>query len=265
MGTLERGCYLIPSLVGHNGERNNVVFKNSQLESKAAIIFFCGDVMNLEKEMNTHHQYQRFTQWSLEAIVDRFSSQNRHCAVIAIQPSRMEQQTYSCFDNFVKSDSYGSPKHDFSGQVGKAVHHLQSILEQLDQRLSISLSSVRKTIIGFSKGVVVLNQLLLECNTKYFEPFFKSVQTMCWLDGGHNGGKETWITDKKLLTDFARTNKNIQIDIRVTPYQISDKNRPWIGKEEELFSTTLLDLLGPNQVRRQVFFSDERTLISHFQ
>ena len=76
--TLERGCYLIQSLAGHNGKRNNVVFKNSQLESRAAIIFFCGDIMNLEKDMNSHQQYQQFSQWSLEAIVDRFSSQNRY-------------------------------------------------------------------------------------------------------------------------------------------------------------------------------------------
>ena len=58
-----------------------------------------------------------------------------------------------------------------------------------------------KKIIGFSKGVVVLNQLMIDSRDrdkkdskeKSCKDFFDLVQTMCWLDGGHNGGILTWI------------------------------------------------------------------------
>ena len=88
---------------------------------------------------------------------------------------------------------------------------------------------------------------------------------MCWLDGGHNGGQHTWLTDVTFLTDFSEHFKHINIDIRVTPRQIEDENRAWIGKEEAIFSATLLNLLGPSQVRRRVFFHDEKSLINHFR
>jgi len=250
--------------VGSDGKQSNVVFKNAKYECQALIVIFGGDIQNLEEEMNAHQQFRRFSNWSFEAVLDRFSSLNKNTAVLAVLPSRMEEKTYSCFDNFVISDSYGSPTHDFKGQ-GNAVQHLECILKQLNERLSMSVSKISKKLIGFSKGVVVLNQLLLDSKSQLCQDFFDSVQTMCWLDGGHNGGKHTWLTDVTFLTDFSERFKHIKIEIRVTPRQIEDENRAWIGKEEAIFSATLLNLLGPSQVRRRVFFHDEKSLISHFR
>jgi len=133
---LSRGCCLIRRLVGHDGKQSNVVFKNAKYECQTLIVIFGGDIQNLEEEMNAHQQFRRFSNWSFEAVLDRFSSLNKNTAVLAVLPSRMEEQTYSCFDNFVISDSYGSPTHDFKGQ-GNAVRHLECILEQLDERLSM--------------------------------------------------------------------------------------------------------------------------------
>ena len=68
-----------------------------------------------------------------------------------------------------------------------------------------------------------------------------------------------------MLISFARRNKNIKIDIRVTPYQIEDEDRPWIRREEMIFSTTLQAWLGPEQVRRKVFSPGEKTILGHFR
>lgn len=61
-------------------------------------------------------------------------------------------------------------------------------------------------LIGFSKGCVVLNQFLYEFyywmekdgNNEIIN-FIKQITDMYWLDGGHNGGKNVWITTEELL------------------------------------------------------------------
>lgn len=72
------------------------------------------------------------------------------------------------------------------------------------------------TLIGFSKGCVVLNQFLHEFHYyKSFTPedsnemkFISKIKDMYWLDGGHSGGKNTWITSTKILETLAKLGKN---------------------------------------------------------
>ena len=57
------------------------------------------------------------------------------------------------------------------------------------------------TLIGFSKGVVVLNQVLRELPT--LSTHGLALSSMVWLDGGHNGGRDIWPTDRRLLQRLA--------------------------------------------------------------
>ena len=85
---------------------------------------------------------------------------------------------------------------------------------------------------------------------------------MVWLDGGHNGGADIWLTDKKILQTLV--DLNIQVDVRVTPYQVNNPNRPWIGKEEKLFRN-ILTRLGA-QLKRTLYFEEEPPSIeNHFR
>ena len=48
---------------------------------------------------------------------------------MVVRPSRMERATFSCYDNFVTSNSVGSPEHcDNAG----AVPHLRHLLRGLE-------------------------------------------------------------------------------------------------------------------------------------
>ncbi|KAJ0177595.1 hypothetical protein K1T71_006468 [Dendrolimus kikuchii] len=113
----------------------------------------------------------------------------------------------------------------------------------------LSLEGSRLTLVGFSKGCVVLNQLLYEFHyTHTLTPgdshmmrFIQRIDDMYWLDGGHAGGKNTWITSRSLLETLTRLNMNIFI--HVSPYQVLDEGRPWIGREEKAF-TGMLKKLG---------------------
>ncbi|XP_043916570.1 UPF0565 protein C2orf69 homolog isoform X2 [Protopterus annectens] len=122
------------------------------------------------------------------------------------------------------------------------------------------------TLIGFSKGCVVLNQLLYELQgTKSDETlaaFIKNIKTIYWLDGGHPGGGNTWVTDADVLKEFAWT--GIAVHTHVTPYQVRDSMRSWIGKEHSKFVQTLREL--GVQVDNQIHFESETpTLENHFR
>ena len=167
-----------------------------------------------------------------------------------VRPSRMERGTFTCYDNFVPTDSVGSPKHDVN--CG-AVAHLAALL-------SAGLGSNQRpvTLAGFSKGVVVLNQIVRELQMEQA----LMIEQMVWLDGGHNGGKDIWLTDKKILE--AIVEKKISVDVRVTPYQVRNQNRPWIRREEKLFTGTL-QRLGADIVRNLYFEEEESSIENHFR
>ena len=89
-----------------------------------------------------------------------------------------------------------------------------------------------------------------------------NISRLVWLDGGHNGGSDIWLTDKTVLQTLV--DLDIQVDVRVTPYQVNNPNRPWIGKEEKLFRSLLTRLGG--KVRRSIYYEDEPASIeNHFK
>ncbi|XP_016076376.1 PREDICTED: UPF0565 protein C2orf69 homolog [Miniopterus natalensis] len=129
-----------------------------------------------------------------------------------------------------------------------------------------SLNGAAFTLIGFSKGCVVLNQLLFELKEakkdKNIDAFINSIRTMYWLDGGHSGGSNTWITNPEVLKEFAQT--GIIVHTHVTPYQVRDPMRSWIGKEHKKFVQILGDL--GMQVTNQIHFVKEVPSIeNHFR
>ncbi|KPI99500.1 UPF0565 protein C2orf69-like [Papilio xuthus] len=116
-------------------------------------------------------------------------------------------------------------------------------------REGLRLEQCPLTLVGFSKGCVVLNQFIYEfhyANTltpgdDHMRRLMSGISAMYWLDGGHAGTKNTWLTARSLLETLARLNINIYV--HVSPYQVEDEGRPWIGREERAF-TALLRKLG---------------------
>ncbi|KAG8432670.1 hypothetical protein GDO86_017059 [Hymenochirus boettgeri] len=126
--------------------------------------------------------------------------------------------------------------------------------------------AVSITVIGFSKGCVVLNQLLHELQEaikeKEIRTFLANIAALYWLDGGHSGGFDTWITYPDLLKVFAQT--GIAVHTHVTPYQVRDSMRSWIGEEHKKFVQILKDYNV--KVNSQMHFSNEMaSLDNHFR
>lgn len=90
------------------------------------------------------------------------------------------------------------------------------------------------------------------------------IKHMYWLDGGHGGGKNTWITARSLLETLCRL--GISVHVHVTPYQVQDDHRPWLRKEEKQF-TDLLKKLGCVGMTRTLHSGDSNmsNLFTHFE
>eukprot|EP00093_Oithona_nana_P013912 13912.XXX_398943_397867_1 [CDS] Oithona nana genome sequencing. len=259
---------------------NDIVLSNTSQDTSSCqrlYIFFGGDVQNFEKEMVAHRDHGSYRNYSLENVAQKLSKTAPEGAVaMCIRANRIERSTFSCYDHFVNSNLCGAPDHD-RGSSLQAAKHLTRLLQNMDKHLSEPLSCLPKTLIGFSKGVVVLNQLLLdwhqlqkmETEHEHLLQFYKSIHTWIWLDGGHNGGQDTWMTSEGPLNTFVN-NSEWNIQIKVTPRQVNDPMRPWIGKEEKKFRSVLKRLLEDrnesSRLKRTLVFADEEpSILNHFR
>lgn len=265
---------------GVPGRCNDVVYTRPKSQPTSdLLVFFGGDVQDIQENMERHSDSKKYAKWSLENTASILSEQFPRSHIFVVRPARMtitRSAVFSCFDNFVPGDKYGTPTFC---PMHKALKHLRDLLlcclehvktlkigEDID---SHNVEATNLSLMGFSKGCAVLNQFLYEFhyydNNSSDDPninhFIKLIKDMWWLDGGHNGPKNTWITDSEILRSFAKL--RINTHIHVTPYQMQDKHRPWIEREENCFNDTL-QRMGVS-VQRTLHFGDKaRSLSSHF-
>lgn len=60
--------------------------------------------------MIKHRDNSRYREWSLENTCLLLQQAFPDSLVAVIRPRRMERATFSCYDNFVSSNSVGSPQ-----------------------------------------------------------------------------------------------------------------------------------------------------------
>jgi len=205
----------------------------------------------------------------------------------------MELGTFSIYSNFVSwksvADGAGGPSHQ-PGQ--RSWHHLQQLMDNAANQMNscsdnnadtcpavtsspshdgIHSSNLPVTLVGFSKGCVVLNQLAYdravtlnpaaaEKDDIRAKEFAKLATEMYWLDGGHGGGHETWVTNDGVHKSLV----GVSVHCHVTPYQVKDSSRPWIGKEQKRFIAGLTKYCVT--FTNSLHFADEpRSLENHFR
>ncbi|KAF3842651.1 hypothetical protein F7725_001500 [Dissostichus mawsoni] len=201
---------------------------------------------------------------------------DRH--VWVVRASRMHLHKFSCYVNFVDSNMFGAPEHGpYSADCG-SFRHLRALLSHGMQRANLPdplqpqggadgvPSGFSLTLVGFSKGCVVLNQVAYELAGARADPdmshFVKSISDMYWLDGGHPGGSETWVTNKRVLKELASS--RVSLHAHVTPYEVCDPMRAWVGREHALFIKTLEEF-GACPSKKLHFEGEPPSIQSHFR
>ncbi|OQV19005.1 hypothetical protein BV898_06863 [Hypsibius exemplaris] len=216
---------------GYANRVNDLLVAGSP-QSTEAVVFFGGDIQDLEVVMGAHREAATFSRWSLEKTTRLLEGQFANHLIVAVRPSRRQDIVLSCFDNFVKSTDAVSPSEHAPNQ--HALEHLDLLLESLSGLLGEvdfhrHLSCVK--IVGFSKGCVVLNQLVYEFptwlaqNSAVSAPsILRKIGRMYWLDAGHSGPVEYWITQPRLLDSLREL--NVGVHVVISPYQVGNLRRP---------------------------------------
>lgn len=216
---------------------------------KERVVYFGGDIQDVERSMRHHVSKRDFVDWSLEATAEILAKRfGPYSVVVIVRPSEYYLDVFSVFRNFVASDEHSNPT--FEKDTDKAWRQLDSIMEKV--RSEVETAGVVSafdahpiTLIGFSKGCAVLNQLVHEFifireRTPEKRSDLKTpraVHEMFWLDGGHNGESDTWVTDPAVLKAFSEYYKNrpMKLFVHVTPYQMNDIKRPQIKRHKLQF------------------------------
>ncbi|XP_022904802.2 mitochondrial protein C2orf69 homolog [Onthophagus taurus] len=174
--------------------------------------------------------------------------------------------------NHMKREEFIENTQKYRSDLLKDTEERERILLNYDQNLfgkNLQFENFDLKAIGFSKGCVVLNQFLYEFhylktenNDLNLNEFVHRFKDLYWLDGGHSGGKNIWITSKPILDTLSNLELNVQV--HVSPYQIEDDRRPWIRKEEKAFSDSL-KRLNASIFRRVHFENVQPSLFTHFE
>lgn len=238
-----------------------------------------------------HRDNHRYAKWDVESTATLMLHRFPRSHIWVVKSARMELGTFSTYSNFVAWNSAaagpGGPSHSPGQRSWQHLHHL---LENAVSRMNMCLDGDADTcpvanpsengeavhsfdlpvvLVGFSKGCVVLNQLAYdraamlnseEMDDTQARKFVKLATEVYWLDGGHAGGRETWVTDDRVHRSLV----GMSVHCHVTPYQVKDSSRPWIGKEQRRFVAGLTK--HSVTFTNVVHFADEpRSLENHFR
>ena len=218
--------------------------------------------------MELHRDHKRFKEWNTEATASIIQKKFPESVVIVIKPSKMHLRTFAVYSNFVESNDFGAPT--YSSDFG-ALKHLSclydSVLTEMHQKYSLNhLKDTSIYLIGFSKGCVVLNQIISELpqfdKDSNLTPFLHRIKKFYWLDGGHSGKEVTWIIDETPLRHLAALDADI--NIHITPYQVRDPLRMWIGEQEHKFYRKLKKL-NAKVTETEHFGAEPGSIENHFK
>uniref|UniRef100_A0A3Q2P935 Chromosome 2 open reading frame 69 n=1 Tax=Fundulus heteroclitus TaxID=8078 RepID=A0A3Q2P935_FUNHE len=239
------------------------------------VVFFHGDIQNFKEQMVLQPEAAPWLSWSLEQVAlilgQRFPSRN----IWVVKASRMYLHKFSCYQNFVDSNMFGAPEHAPYAAGQGAFAQLRTLLSNAMERAKLqdrlppaggAPAGFSLTLVGFSKGCVVLNQLVYELRGARADPrmaaFVERISDMFWLDGGHPGGGETWVTDKEALRELAAS--GVSVHAHVTPYEVRDPARAWVGREYGVFTRTLEEL-GACPSKKLHFQEEPPCILNHFR
>ena len=227
------------------------------------------------KEIMTQ-QYSETAQWSnwcLENMVTILHKRFPHSNIWIIKPAKILKNIYSCYHNFLQCSIVGTPEYT---ECYGAISHLHQLLMNGAEAATIDISSLPLVLVGFSRGYVVLNQMVHELDHVLHNhhpegdavkglddySFLKLVKEIYWLDSGHNGECGAWMTREKDVKALASL--GAELYIHVTPQQVSDPLRVWIREEHTIFLEELKKLGA--KVYDKLHFSDQpRCLENHFK
>ncbi|KAF1317746.1 Conserved developmentally regulated protein, partial [Globisporangium splendens] len=268
--------------VGRANRKNEVLVSGTK-DAACTVLFFPGDVQDFEAAMYVlrtsatvlralmSSTFSEFSEYAYEHVAERLVEKfGDKSNVWVFRPSQLYQNAFSCFDNFVASRNEFGAATSYTS-TGSAINHLLALM----QNVRDTLYNQEVHLVGFSKGVVVLNQLITElavCKREGFKSnnrrekllsdistyhnFFSKVCSIHWVDGGNGSQPGVVPLNEKAL--------NTKLVVHVTPYQYESKDRPWIKEEIQAFIRRMWHCHMDVQLK-MYYGGEPGSIHSHFQ
>ncbi|OWZ05492.1 hypothetical protein PHMEG_00022417 [Phytophthora megakarya] len=160
---VERSSFRLRSRGWLDRENDLLLSVPTSATARCNVIFFPGDVQDFEAAMKIG-PFADYSDYAYEAVAELLSDKFGACNVWVVRPSRFKHGAYSSFDNFVRTNEYGAAtEYD---PTAYATKHLASLMQNTQatlRRQGVNVSTALPMhLLGFSKGGIVLNQLVTE-------------------------------------------------------------------------------------------------------
>eukprot|EP00743_Colponemidia_sp_Colp-15_P011215 GILK01012478.1.p1 GENE.GILK01012478.1~~GILK01012478.1.p1 ORF type:complete len:268 (-),score=38.41 GILK01012478.1:242-1045(-) len=245
-------------------DRHNDLLVTVREHAKYLMVFFPGDITDWE--VNTIPEFKKYSLEGLQAIL---SSKFPFATIMIIRPNQYTQQ-FACYTNFLDVDILGSPRNGYDCQ-GHATRYLMRLLARAKEEYHDEGFLTHKiALLGFSKGGVVLNQLVAESAQEDQQPFWSRVSSIHYLDVGVNlAGAYLQDIDSTAALQKATSQQGMDacfqgVHIHVTPRTVRDPNRLWLVAERDLF-VQYLRSSGVTVYITEYFKHEPPSLSNHFK
>ncbi|KDO28078.1 hypothetical protein SPRG_20238 [Saprolegnia parasitica CBS 223.65] len=255
---------------GHDGRPNQLLVSMAP-NATSNVVYFPGDVQNFEHRMRKS-RFKAWTAYSYEATALSLADKFPDATIWIVQPATIFPSGVSCYEHFLEPEDPANPIAYVPH--GHATRHLERLMENASECIDNTAylrPDLPLHLVGFSRGVVVLNQMITELaamppSTPLASPavrhLFQHVLSIHWVDGGNGssaGALPTHSLALSVLSDFP----NLGLHLHWTPYQIASRLRPWIAQENVAFCKTMEGLGCPPRVL-QYFSHTLGSLEDHF-
>ena len=192
-------------------KNNDIDNENKKIDFSSIdnVIFFGGDLQDFEKYMVKNRTFEYYGDFCLESVSKILRNKFPTSNILIIRPSKRNGHM-SIFKNFISNiDNYAQSVPSYKNGFGSK--HLIQLLR--DKQLNKYINNESKLhLIGFSRGVNVLNQLIYETDSKntnidnrnYIKLLFDNVLSMYFLDGGNGSKHKTLPNDDMIIDNFVK-------------------------------------------------------------
>lgn len=266
-------------------EGANKVYTLHREGARGRVLFFPGDQVESRKALPRVMQLQ---DPKMQAAL--MGTKFPDSSVLVIFPSRLEAG-FACYDHFLKKTTRTGEPLGHTEQGYKATEQINGLANEV---LGCPVEGGFVRLAGFSKGGVVLNQVLGEISQCQEEQtssaqkgsewseeqsgkgpvhlpsasameFLKRIREVHFLDVGLNS-RGAYFTDPRAVESLAKfyAGQSFSIFLHGTPRQWDDANRPWICIEKNRCQS-LLKSHGVTVHERKYFEGEELSLLMHFR
>ena len=169
------------TVANNDGDENSL--NDNVNNCRGTVVYFGGDLQNSKENMKKDGLYPKYGEYCLENTHSMIQSKFPQCNVVTIKPSLINNH-YSVFRNFLSKvdsmgqsipiliDKYNNSNNDNNNNKNRHnngkyfIHKYQCCAHLLSILLKLDIAYFPIHLVGFSRGVNVLTQLIYEFDTK---------------------------------------------------------------------------------------------------